>query len=256
MHTNYNNLWSELDDMKKYGPSSRHTRRLIRLAARHIEFQSVVDVGCGDGTLLMHLKHWFPQVQKLYGLDISEEAIQKTAAKLPGAELMCWDATQQAPPIDADLAVCSEVLEHVEDDVAALQNISQMAPQIIVTVPAGTMTEDQKRAGHIRHYTVDMLTEKCSCAGLQPHTLRRGASRFSVSTNGHWQTSPAATKWANIPGTKSSCAMRSMVFLCSICQDAETASSPLFPPNAPRPDNALTCHFAKEAPDDKNRNRR
>lgn len=181
MSINYDSMWSELDDMKKYGPSSRHTRRLIRQAARHIPFKSVVDIGCGDGTLLMYFQRWFPQIQEFYGLDISEEAVRRAAEKIPSAVFMCWDATQQAPQIHADLAVCSEVLEHVEDDVAALRSMAKIASQIIITVPSGNMTDDQKRAGHIRHYTAETLAEKCERAGLQvAHCTSWGFPFFSL----------------------------------------------------------------------------
>jgi len=167
MHTDYDTMWAELDDMKKYGPSSRHTRRLIRQAARRLLFSTVVDVGCGDGTLLLEMRKWFPGLRKLYGLDLSEEAVRR-AGQVSGAEVFQCDISRHAPAIRADLAICSEVLEHIDDDVAALRHIARIAPQAIFTVPCGPITEDQKRAGHLRRYTAPQLAEKCGVAGLQP----------------------------------------------------------------------------------------
>ena len=40
------------DDMKRYGPMSRHVRRIIKKLIRPLQFQSVMDVGCGQGSLL------------------------------------------------------------------------------------------------------------------------------------------------------------------------------------------------------------
>jgi len=49
----YDLAWQDRwDDMKRYGPYSRHVRRFIHKFIREIEFETVLDAGCGQGELL------------------------------------------------------------------------------------------------------------------------------------------------------------------------------------------------------------
>lgn len=53
----YDEGWqSKWDDMKAYGPFSRHLRRIIKEMIRPLEFRSVLDVGCRQESLLQELQ--------------------------------------------------------------------------------------------------------------------------------------------------------------------------------------------------------
>ena len=89
--------------------------------------------------------------------------------RVPGARCSRCDLTADArrPPVELDgwatHAVCSEVLEHVDEPVALLRNASRlMAPgcRLVVTVPSGPMSAFDRHIGHRRHYTGELL----SCA--------------------------------------------------------------------------------------------
>lgn len=167
----YDDTWAALDDMKRYGPSSRHTRRLVIGALRSLQpFTSLGDIGCGDGTLLATLARHYPQVQ-LTGLDLSAEGLRRAAGRVQ-AQWVEADISQQAPDVRCEVAIMSEVLEHIPDDLAALRNAAAIARHLIITVPAGPLTPDTLNEGHLRHYTREDLAAKATAAGLEILALR------------------------------------------------------------------------------------
>ncbi len=99
-----------------------------------------------------------------------ERSAQKPAAEIPGER--------------ATHAVCTEVLEHIEDPAILLRNAAEyMAPgcQLIVTVPGGPMCEFYRHIGHRRHYTTDSLGEVLGRAGFQvTHTYAAGFPFFNL----------------------------------------------------------------------------
>lgn len=161
----YDRVWQEHRDLKRLGPASRHTQRLVlRELGRLAPFESVCDVGCGDGALLRLISGRWPTA-RLYGLDLSPEAVDR--ARSSGAELRVGDIARGDLPWRCDVAVCSEVLEHLDDDVGALRNIGQGAEQLVVTTVGGPLTADLREAGHVRHYTRRSLREALEQAGWE-----------------------------------------------------------------------------------------
>jgi hypothetical protein len=77
--------------------------------------------------------------------------------------------------------VCSEVLEHLDDPVAALRNVRPLfAPgcRVVVTVPAGPMSAFDRRIGHRRHFTAPLLDKTLREAGLSVPELRGAGFPF------------------------------------------------------------------------------
>ncbi len=71
---------------------------------------------------------------------------------------ICCSAVPRNSPYRAwaDFAVCSEVLEHLDDPVLFLKNSAAlMSPgcKLIVTVPGGPMSAFDKHIGHRRHFS-------------------------------------------------------------------------------------------------------
>jgi len=88
---------------------------------------SVWDAGCGDGHTSFFLCRRFPQAQ-LTGTDITELAIQRCQriAQLSGitrARFEVKDLLDASEPAAYDLVTCFEVLEHIEDYRAAIDNL-------------------------------------------------------------------------------------------------------------------------------------
>ena len=83
-----------------------------------------------------------------------------TSESTPPAEFRGW-ATPSA--------VCSEVLEHVDDPRSVFVNSSAyMAPgcRLLVTVPGGPVTALDRHIGHRRHYRPDDLATLVRSAGF------------------------------------------------------------------------------------------
>ncbi len=163
----YDEGWSRYwGDLKRYSPVGRHTRRwILRYLRRLGRFDSLADVGCGEGTLLTCIARHYPQV-RLYGLDLSSESVAVCQRRVPDARLICADVLQTTRPFDrdVDVAVVSEVLEHLDDDHQAVRNLHTWCRHLIITVPSGPMHADAKAMGHRRHYAKDDLTgllEQC-----------------------------------------------------------------------------------------------
>lgn len=109
----------------------------ILALAGDLNNKSVLDVGCGGGELGKELKSKFPSV-KVYGVDISPEAVREASKHLAGAEVL--DLTAPWPEdlfnTNFDLIVISEVLEHLFKPEDLLLKIKdKFAVPIIVTVP-------------------------------------------------------------------------------------------------------------------------
>ena len=89
----YDEGWEfKWDDMKRYGPFSRHLRRIIKKMIRPLNFNSVLDVGCGQGSFLKELKTEFPTIRP-HGIDISPAAIRIAHKRVPDGQFFVVDVT-------------------------------------------------------------------------------------------------------------------------------------------------------------------
>jgi SAM-dependent methyltransferase len=165
----YDRVWTEVyGDLQNQGPVHRHLRFLVKKLLSQIQYDSVLDVGCGPGQNIPLLCEG-RQVQRFDGADISPWALEQArqvgtgefhrldiqTAKLEG----CWD-----------LVFCSLLLEHLPDDVAALSNLRAMTGQFLLLT---TIAGDYKRyraweeqVGHVRNYRVGELEDKLATAGF------------------------------------------------------------------------------------------
>lgn len=129
----------------------------------------VLDAGCGTGLLLSQL----PAGLRLAGLDLSPRALEHAARRLPGAELRSGSLPGDLPfePGSQDWILLTDVLEHVEDDDAALAALGGLlAPggRLLLTVPAFPFlwTRHDAEHGHFRRYTRPQLRARLLEAGF------------------------------------------------------------------------------------------
>lgn len=133
----------------------------------------VLDLGCGPGYALQELQAWGPAV----GLDFSAEALRACQKRLrnPGPVLLTRGRADHLPYRDHSLlwVVSLDLLEHVEDDEAALRECRRVLRNggwLVLSVPAFAWLwgDHDTRFGHRRRYTVPALKEKLRRAGFKP----------------------------------------------------------------------------------------
>jgi SAM-dependent methyltransferase len=164
----YDQGWeTQWDDMKKYGPFSRHLRRLIENLIRPLAFKTVLDVGCGQGSLLEELRVQFPHIQPT-GMDLSIKAIDLARRRVPEGTFHVGDLIEHPLEETFDLVICSEVLEHLPDDLTAIRNLARMAGKyLVVSAPQGYMRRFETAVGHVRNYAYRELVGKLEENGFR-----------------------------------------------------------------------------------------
>jgi SAM-dependent methyltransferase len=165
----YSRGWeTKWDDMKRYGPMSRHIRRNIMRLIAPLDFNSVLDIGCGQGSFLADLQRLRPQL-RLYGSDFSPAATQMARRQVPSGEFCVFDLVTSRLQCQFDLIICSEVLEHIPDDRAALRNLAAMTGSYLVisTVQGRMRSFEAGEVGHVRNYAYGELVAKVQEAGLR-----------------------------------------------------------------------------------------
>jgi SAM-dependent methyltransferase len=175
--------WRAYDEAAQRNPAQRYRRKLIFSALRGA--RSVLDVGCGQGDFLREARERLPEAQ-LAGIDLSAAGLELVAGRVPGARLVRADlASAEALPAElngfATHAVCSEVLEHLDDPAVALRKVAPaLVPggRLIVTVPGGPRSAFDIHIGHRRHYSPHELEALVRGAGYEPLTVQGAGYPF------------------------------------------------------------------------------
>ncbi|MEW6517397.1 MAG: methyltransferase domain-containing protein [candidate division FCPU426 bacterium] len=161
------------DDVHRYSPAPRHRRRLLGRLLSPLPFDSLLDVGCGQPYLL---EEWRRRGKRVAGCDVSPQVIEENRRRLPDAQFAVVDINRAAFPGRQrfDLVVASEVLEHLDDWRAGLENCCAMSQRfIVVTVPAGPRYAIDKMVGHRRHFAGPELAEALGRLGFRIVRMRR-----------------------------------------------------------------------------------
>ena len=145
----------------------------------------VLDVGCGIGNLARLILEE-PQVTGLHGIDLEPSYVQKlldtvrddrVSASACALEDFRPETHAAASDGAYDCIVCSNVLEHIDDDSAALERFRDLlrpGGQILVLVPAHPwiFSELDRGLSHRRRYTPQALGELAEASGLPVERMR------------------------------------------------------------------------------------
>jgi SAM-dependent methyltransferase len=148
-------------------------RILLQVLDRYLgkgsaEGRRILDVGCGTGTMLSYLADY----GKAQGVDIDEEAIGYcrerglTDVRLGSAETLPFEDGS------FDLVTALDVVEHLDDDLAALREFRRVlrpGGTLLVTVPAHPfLWGDQDEVNlHKRRYLAPQLRDRLAGAGFE-----------------------------------------------------------------------------------------
>src|SRR6266568_281181 len=131
----------------------------------------IMEIGCSSGFLIRDLTKSFPEAV-IVGADVVKEPLYRLAKSLPGVPLIRFDLLQcPLPDQSIDVLIMLNVLEHIEDDVVALQkafNLLKPGGALVIEVPAGPNLYDAYDAElhHFRRYSTSELHNKLTKVGF------------------------------------------------------------------------------------------
>ncbi len=165
-----------------------HIIRLLEKAEPHLTNKKVLDIGCGVGTLPFYLAQ---RGAVVLGVDVSERAIalaqytqiqtQTSSVKFRQTALSGTNdvrAPKYEIPNDFDVILCTEVIEHVEDDQALLKScfskLKKGGKMVLTTqrndgflAKIGFFAGHDERVGHFRRYQPQQLIALFEKAGFK-----------------------------------------------------------------------------------------
>ena len=154
-----------------FGNRNELVRWLVRRHAPAAE--RVLEIGCGTGFVLSALRQVLPTA-RITGSELHSRGLAAARRRLGEAvELIQMDARHCHLAETVDLVGAFDVLEHIPQDEAALEEIARILKPggiLIATVPQHPWmwsTADDL-AHHQRRYRLGELARKARAAGLQP----------------------------------------------------------------------------------------
>jgi len=203
MSTNnlYENFHSKLKLQKRVISEKDFTyRNIINEIGSFIKKTvSVLDIGCGAGTLSYYLA---AKGNSVKGVDLSRNAVlmARKNSKLLGLEKRMRFEVRNFPDEKIsgvyDLVLLIEVIEHIRDDHKAIRQAYKLVKRggiLLISVPSknsplyklGLLTKFDDRVGHLRRYNTEELSKLVRESGLsiKKISLYEGVLRNLFFTN-------------------------------------------------------------------------
>ncbi len=131
-----------------------------------------LEIGCGDGGMTTMVS---PMVKHITALDVSEISLEQVRKlELPNVTTACALVEEYRPETQFDVAILSEVIEHVLEPEQVLRAvIGQLAPggRLLITTPNGHWESDE----HIHIWTMPSLFKllaKLDCESVEIGYIR------------------------------------------------------------------------------------
>ncbi len=159
---NWDHHWQQYADSAEQNPAQNYRREIILSLldlAGAGEGSRIIDIGSGQGDMAAAIRARFPRVEIL-GLELSEAGVEISRRKVAGARFVQRNLLDETS-VPADQrswgthAVCSEVIEHLDDPGLLLKNARSYMHQgccLILTAPGGPMSAFDTYIGHRRHW--------------------------------------------------------------------------------------------------------
>ena len=135
------------------------------------ELKSFLEIGCGTGFVISGISKRFSEV-KLFGSEYLEEGLVYARRRVPKAEFTQMDARHIPYESELDAIGAFDVLEHIEEDVAVLQQMHKALKPggfLFITVPQHRWlwSAVDEYACHVRRYDANELHQKVCWAGFE-----------------------------------------------------------------------------------------
>jgi SAM-dependent methyltransferase len=191
----HDEFWASCTDFSRYNPGARHRRRLIAEALDGLPGTSLLDVGCGDGQLLLWLEPQLGRIRSFAGADLSPVTVAENAKRLPRMTFAALDIQKEALSSRHDILICTEVIEHLDDRKAAFAHLAEMmnpGGHLIVTCPTGHVYETERHFGHTSHPSPEEVAALAAGAGLEVVSISNWgfplyrAMKWATNRNPDW----------------------------------------------------------------------
>lgn len=158
--------YSGVDNLEVMQEAVNYNRYLLDTVRKHAPPHArVLDFGAGGGQF----------AAPLAGLGLNVTALepdQLLQQRLRAQGLRAVGSTQELPDASFDYIYTLNVLEHIEDDAAALRSLHAKLTdrgRLLIYVPAFPVlyTSMDAKVGHVRRYTRDTLTARVTAAGFR-----------------------------------------------------------------------------------------
>ncbi len=162
-------------------PMPRYLLRcgVVKQIIRSLQPRDFIEIGAASG----HMAQWMSDGLQMTGtaVEISPSALEMMRERLANDDrVQIFDRDSRELDASADLLLSMEVLEHIEDDRAALQNwfdLIRPGGHLLLSVPAHPhlFSAEDEMAGHFRRYSREPLMQLLQEIGFeQPRVLNYG----------------------------------------------------------------------------------
>lgn len=180
MEINYEKKYHQVETENWWFVSRR--KYLLDLLKNAPKDSKILDIGCSSGIFLKDLEKLGHKTEHLFGVDISEKAIEN--CKKNGIQnAFVMDGQNITIPEKFDIIVASDCLEHLQDDSKAIKNwknLLKTGGEMYVFVPAfqSLWSYHDVVNMHFRRYTKQELKDKLTAEKLE--VLKSSYWNFSL----------------------------------------------------------------------------
>jgi hypothetical protein len=174
----------DIIELKKKTNTVRHPWEYARFNVLKFFFKKIIDknlnpviidIGCGDSFVVESISKIYPNA-KIIGVDtaFTPEIVAEINERIKNKNILFYYSINEVPKsIKADCILLMDVIEHVENDIDFLQQVSNSSfvtniTKWFITVPAfqSLFCSHDVFLGHFRRYDNAMLIEHCVKGGL------------------------------------------------------------------------------------------
>ncbi|VVB60054.1 Ubiquinone/menaquinone biosynthesis C-methyltransferase UbiE [uncultured archaeon] len=135
MNFDYDKFW-EVQDKDTRAPALEWIAENILAVMPDKKFQSIIDIGCGDGALLSRLSGEL-KPKKIFGADISNKALSAARARIKGGVFLRVDLQKKLPfkGKEFDLSILCDILEHVRNPKELAKEAQRISKYTLFKIP-------------------------------------------------------------------------------------------------------------------------